>query len=60
MLPRININKTSVVLRTYTSEIIPVRGEVQVDVTYGKHRKKLTLYVTKQEGPCLTGERVAN
>ena len=55
VLPRIKINKTSVVLRTYTSEIIPVRGEVQVNVTYGEQRKKLTLYVTKQEGPCLLG-----
>ena len=55
VLPRIKINKTSVVLRTYTSEIIPVRREVQVNVAYGEQRKKLTLYVTKQEGPCLLG-----
>ena len=55
VLPRIKINKTLVVLRTYTSEIIPVRGEVQVNVTYGEQRKKLTLHVTKQEGPCLLG-----
>lgn len=29
-LPRIKIKKTTVVLRTYTSEVIPVRREVQV------------------------------
>ena len=52
VLPRIKIKKTMVVLRTYTSEVIPVRGEVQVIVTYGE-QKKLTLYVTRQEGPCL-------
>ena len=32
VLPRIKIRKTTVVLRTYTSEVIPVRGEVQVNV----------------------------
>ena len=55
ILPRIKINKTTVVLRTYTSEVIPVRGEVQVNVGYGEQKKKLTLYVTRQEGPCLMG-----
>ena len=34
VLPRIKIRKTTVVLRTYMSEVIPVRGEVQVNVTY--------------------------
>ena len=55
VLPRIKIKKTMVVLRTYTSEVIPVRGEVQVMVTYGEQKKKLTLYVIRQEGPCLLG-----
>ena len=55
VLPRIKIRKTTVVLRTYTSEVIPVRGEVQVNVTYGNQRKKFTLYVTRDEGPCLLG-----
>ena len=53
--PRISINKTTVVLRTYTSEVIPVRGEVLVNVQYGNQNKKLTLYVTRNEGPCLMG-----
>ena len=55
VLPRVVIKKTNVVLRTYTSEVIPVRGEVQVNVSYGEQKKLLTLYVTKQEGPCLMG-----
>ena len=55
VLPRISINKTTVVLRTYTSEVIPVRGEVLVNVQYGNQNKKLTLYVTLNEGPCLMG-----
>ena len=53
VLPPVKIRKTTIVLRTYTSEVIPVRGEVQVNVTYGE--QKLTLYVTKQEGPSLLG-----
>lgn len=55
VLPRIRVQKTTVVLRTYTSEVIPVRGEVQVNVTYGEQKKQLTLYVTRQDGPCLLG-----
>ena len=55
VLPRIKTKKTMVVLRMYTSEVIPVRGEVQVMVTYGEQKKKLTWYVTRQEGPCLLG-----
>ena len=53
VLPRIRVKKTTVVLRMYTSEIIPVRREVQVYVSYGEQEKELTLYVTKEEGPCL-------
>ena len=41
--------------RMYTSEIIPVRGEEQVYVIYGKQKKQLTLYVTKEESLCLLG-----
>ena len=55
VLPRIKIKKTTVVLRKYTSEVIPVWGKVQVMVTYGEQKKQLTLYVTRQEGPCLLG-----
>ena len=50
------VKEQSVVLKTYTSEVIPVRGEVQVMVTYGEQKKQLTLYVTKQEGPCPLGK----
>ena len=54
-LPGAKVKPTNVVLRTYTSEVIPVLGEVLVDVTYGQQSKKLTLYVTKRDGPCLMG-----
>ena len=41
VLPRIKIKKTMVVLRTYTSEAIPVRGEVQAMVTMVSKRRSL-------------------
>ena len=55
VLPKAAIHNTTVVLRTYTSERIPVRGELQVMVQYGNQKKRLTLYVTKGEGPCIMG-----
>ena len=57
VLPRVVIKKTTIVLRTYTSEVIPVRGKVQVNVSYGEQKKLLTLYVTKQEGLCHMGRQ---
>ena len=50
VLPRIRIKKTTVVLRTYMSEVIPVQGEVQVMVTYGEQKKKLTLPCMSRDG----------
>ena len=39
VLPKAAIHSTTVVLRTYTSERIPVRGELQVMVQYGNQKK---------------------
>lgn len=55
LLPRAVIKKSSVVLRTYTSESIPMVGKLHVTVRYGSQQKRLTLYVVKGEAPCLLG-----
>ena len=53
--PQIQVSKSNVVLRTYTSEVIPMLGEVQLNVTYKGHSYTLVAYVTKGIGPCLLG-----
>ena len=55
VLPDAEIKETNVKLRTYTSERIPLLGVTQVTVKYGEQSRKLTLYVTKGDGPCLLG-----
>jgi hypothetical protein len=55
ILPDAEIKATNVKLRTFTSERIPLRGVTRVTVKYGDQSKKLTLYVTKGDGPCLMG-----
>lgn len=52
VLPDAEIKATNVKLRTYTSERIPLVGVTQVTVKYGEQSKKMTLYVTKGDGPC--------
>ena len=49
-------HNTVAVLQTYTSERIPVRGELQVMVEYGDQKKRLSLYVTKGDVPCIMGQ----
>ena len=55
VLPDAEIKEMNVKLRTYTSERIPLLGVTQVTVKYGEQSRKLTLYVTKGDGPCLLG-----
>ena len=55
ILPGAQLQQTNVSLRTYTSEKIPVKGKLQVQVQYGQQRKSLTCYVVKGDGPCLMG-----
>ena len=55
VLPDAEIKATNVKLRTYTAERIPLLGVTQVTVKYGEQSKKMTLYVTKRDGPCLLG-----
>ena len=54
--PSVKLQKTSVVLRTYTGEQIPVKGSICVDVVYGQqHHKNLKLLVVQGSGPSLMG-----
>ena len=55
ILPDAEIKATNIKLRTYTSERIPLVGVTQVTVKYGEQSKRMTLYVTKGDGPCLIG-----
>ena len=49
------LKSSRVILRTYTGEIIPVLGELTVQVEYGSQKMKLPLLVVKSEGPALLG-----
>ena len=42
-------------LRTYTGEEIPVKGALEVEVSHASQRKKLSLIVTRGDGPSLLG-----
>ena len=55
VLPGAQLKKTNVSLRTYTSQKIPVKGKLDVEVQYGQQRKSLTCYVVTGDGPCLMG-----
>ena len=55
LLPK--LESTTVVLRTYTGEQIPVRGVLSVSVGYGgKSYSNLKLLVVRGSGPCLMGQ----
>ena len=43
------------VLRTYTREVIRVRGKIEVEVQYGRRQVKLPLVVVEGSGPNLLG-----
>ena len=47
--------RTSIKLRTYTDEAMPVLGEMAVEVTYLENTHALTLYVVQGSGPNLLG-----
>ena len=55
VLPGAQLKKTNVSLRTYTSQKIPVKGKLDVEVQYGQQRQSLTCYVVTGDGPCLMG-----
>ena len=56
LLSSTTLQPTSIILKTYTGEQIPVKGTLSVDVKYGQqHHKNLKLLVVSGSGPCLMG-----
>ena len=56
LLPQLSIKRSTLNLKTYTGESIPVKGSVIVDVTYGsKTYSNLELTDVDGERPCLLG-----
>ncbi len=54
--PPVELQKTNIVLKTYTGQPVPVRGSISVDVDYGEqHVRNLKLLVVKGSGPSLLG-----
>lgn len=49
------LDKSAVVLRTYTGEILDVKGSMEVEVKYRTQQVQLPLLVVKGEGPSLFG-----
>ena len=47
--------KSSVLLKTYTNEVMSVVGELQVKVQYGEQTETLKLIVISGRGPILLG-----
>lgn len=55
LFPQAKMKKPQVRLRTYTSEVIKVVGEMTVKVTYGDYVGEHQLYVVEGAGPALLG-----
>jgi len=49
------VRPSTIVLRTYTAEKIPLLGEAQLCVEYKGQKHTLTAYITRGTGPCLLG-----
>lgn len=49
------MEETSIRLRTYTGECIPLAGAIKVDIVYQEQRAAVTLLVVEGEGPSLLG-----
>ena len=55
LLPQVQLNKTNVILRTYTEQEMPVLGKISVQVEHGGQTKQLTLIIVEGEGQTLLG-----
>ena len=47
--------QSNVILKTYTGEVMPVVGELQVNVQYGEQTKRLRVIIAADTGPSLMG-----
>ena len=54
-LAHVHLHHTSMVLKTYTGEMIAPEGVIKVKVKLNKQRVRLPLYVVKVNGPPLFG-----
>ena len=55
VFPSATLEKSDMLLKTYTGECMSVVGEMHVDVQYSEQRKPLTLIVVEGDGPPLLG-----
>ena len=55
IFPGLQPTKSSILLKTYTNEVMSVVGELQVKVQYGEQTETLKLIVVSGRGPSLLG-----
>ena len=55
LLGNLDLKATTVTLKTYTGENLPVVGEIEVLIEYGSQSARLPLVVIQGDGPCLFG-----
>ena len=55
MFPNLELQPSSVLLKSYTGNQVQVQGEAQVDVQYGEQQGTFTMYVVSGKGSCLLG-----
>ena len=55
LFPDVKVQKSDILLKTYTSEPIEVIEEIEVEVHYQQQTQKLVLVVVAEEGPVLLG-----
>ena len=55
--PNAKLSKTNIVLKTYTQEILPTVGELDVRVEYGAQFYQMRLVVVAGDGPTLLGRQ---
>ena len=55
MLPDVPLSKSTLLLKTYTGEVMPVLGEMKVEVKYRSQTVTLTLTIVEGSGPSLFG-----
>ena len=55
MFPDVPLSKLTLLLKTYTGEVMPVLGEMKVEVKYRSQTVTLTLTIVEGSGPSLFG-----
>ena len=55
LFPGLKPTRSNVVLKTYTEEVVPIVGELSIQVQYSDQTKQLKLIVVSGDGPNLLG-----